>query len=50
MSVLDARLLFLQGKGTHPGSVLGKLVACLFDRRGFVGGVCYWVGRLIEGE
>ena len=39
MSVSDAGLLSLQEKDTYPGSVLWKLVACLFDWRGFVGGV-----------
>ncbi len=34
---------------TYPGLVLGKLVACLFDWGGFVGGVG-WVGRLIDVE
>lgn len=43
-------LLFPQEKGTHPGSVLGKFVACLFDRRGSVGGVGCWVGRLMDSE
>ena len=50
MSVSDSGLLFLQEKETYPGSVLGKLVACLFDRRWFVGGVGCWVWRLIDGE
>ena len=37
-------------KRTHPGLVLRKLVACLFDWGGFVDGVGCRVGRLIDRE
>ena len=37
-------------KRTHPGLVLRKLVACLFDWGGFVDGVGGRVGRLIDCE
>ena len=37
-------------KRTHPGLVLRKLVACLFDGGGFLGQVGCWMRRLIDHE